>query len=138
MPDVVPGWAWLFGLAVFSILGCLLYAILTSSDNNDGFGGGSFGGGFSGGGGATGSKNIDTFFDDSDRRRIREAVTEAETHTSAEIVPVLTESSGRYDRAEDLAGCVLSIGLLSLCWLKFQHVLIDGSWQTQRDRLRIA
>ena len=77
-------------------------------------------------------KNIDTFFDDSDRRRIREAVTEAETHTSAEIVPVLTESSGRYDRAEDLAGCVLSIGLLSLCWLKFQDVLIDGSWQTQR------
>ena len=77
-------------------------------------------------------KNIDTFFDDSDRKRIREAVTEAETHTSAEIVPVLTESSGRYDRAEDLAGCVLSIGLLSLCWLKFQNVLIDGLWQTQR------
>ncbi len=49
------GWAWLFWAAVFSILGSLLYAILTSSDNNDGFGGGSFGGGFSGGGGATGS-----------------------------------------------------------------------------------
>ena len=77
-------------------------------------------------------KNIDTFFDDSDKRRIREAVSEAEAHTSAEIVPVLTESSGRYDRAEDLAGCVLSIGLLSLCWLKFQDVLMDGSWQTQR------
>ena len=53
-------------------------------------------------------KNFDTFFDDSDRKRIREAVTEAETHTSAEIVPVLTESSGRYDRADS-------------CRLRFVH-----------------
>ena len=47
-------------------------------------------------------KNIDTFFDNNDRARIRDAVSEAESHTSAEIVPVLTDCSGRYNRAEDL------------------------------------
>ncbi|HWB09099.1 MAG TPA: TPM domain-containing protein [Pirellulales bacterium] len=54
------GWAWLFWGAVFSIIGYLLYAFLTSSmssrgGNGGGFSGGSFGGGYSGGGGATGS-----------------------------------------------------------------------------------
>jgi len=48
------GWAWLFWGVVFSILGMLLYNMLTSRSSG-GFGGGSFGGGFSGGGGATGS-----------------------------------------------------------------------------------
>ncbi len=47
------GWAWLFWGVVFSIVGFLLYHMLTS--RRGGFGGGSFGGGFSGGGGATGS-----------------------------------------------------------------------------------
>ncbi len=52
------GWAWLFWVAVFSLLGYLLYSLLTSrggSGGSGGFGGGSFGGGFSGGGGASGS-----------------------------------------------------------------------------------
>ena len=50
------GWAWVFWGVVFSILGFLLYAFLTSSRHRSGgFSGGSFGGGFSGGGGATGS-----------------------------------------------------------------------------------
>ena len=50
------GWSWLFWGVVFSVLGYLLYSMLTrSSRGGGGFGGGSFGGGFSGGGGASGS-----------------------------------------------------------------------------------
>jgi uncharacterized protein len=50
------GWAWLFWGVVFSIVGALLYHMLTSrGGRSGGFSGGSFGGGFSGGGGATGS-----------------------------------------------------------------------------------
>ena len=55
------GWAWLLWAAVFSLIGYLLYTVLTSRSSSDGgfgggsFGGGSFGGGFSGGGGASGS-----------------------------------------------------------------------------------
>ena len=50
------GWAWLFWGIVFSILGAVLWGILTSRGRGGGgFSGGSFGGGFSGGGGATGS-----------------------------------------------------------------------------------
>ncbi len=49
------GWAWLFWGVVFSILGVLLYQMLTNRGRSGGFGGGSFGGGFSGGGGASGS-----------------------------------------------------------------------------------
>jgi len=51
-------WAWLFWSAVFSILGYILYTLLSSSSHGGsggGYSGGSFGGGFSGGGGATGS-----------------------------------------------------------------------------------
>ena len=75
---------------------------------------------------------IDTFFDDDGKERIRRAISEAESSTSAEIVPVLTDSSGRYDRAEDLVGGVAALGLMSLCWLGVQGVSMDGSWQTQR------
>jgi uncharacterized protein len=50
------GWAWLLWGVVFSVLGFLLYQMLTSrGGGGGGFSGGSFGGGFSGGGGATGS-----------------------------------------------------------------------------------
>ncbi len=51
------GWAWVFWGIIFTILGALLYNILTNSGNSSGggFSGGSFGGGFSGGGGASGS-----------------------------------------------------------------------------------
>ncbi|MBL7044197.1 MAG: TPM domain-containing protein [Pirellulaceae bacterium] len=51
------GWAWLLWAAVFSVIGMLLYHMLTSrsSGGGGGFSGGSFGGGFSGGGGSTGS-----------------------------------------------------------------------------------
>ncbi|MBI1370224.1 MAG: hypothetical protein GC162_16430 [Planctomycetes bacterium] len=51
------GWAWLMWGVVFSVLGYVLYNMMTNSGRSGGggFGGGSFGGGFSGGGGASGS-----------------------------------------------------------------------------------
>lgn len=52
------GWAWIMWGIIFSILGAILWAILTSKSRGGGsanFGGGSFGGGSSGGGGSTGS-----------------------------------------------------------------------------------
>ena len=77
-------------------------------------------------------KNINTFFDNNDRVRIRDAVSEAESHTSAEIVPVLTDCSGRYNRAEDLFGFFFAIVSLAFCWLNFQDVLTDGAWHSQQ------
>ena len=73
--------------------------------------------------------NIDTFFNADEKERIRKAISEAEAHTSAEIVPVLTDSSGRYDRAEDLAGCTLAVLTLTVLWSSFQGVSADGAWQ---------
>ncbi|MFO0920960.1 MAG: TPM domain-containing protein [Pirellulales bacterium] len=52
------GWAWLFWGTVLTILGAVLYHVLTESGGSSGsrgYSGGSFGGGSSGGGGATGS-----------------------------------------------------------------------------------
>ncbi len=51
------GWAWLFWGVVFTVVGVILYQMMTNSGRSrgGGFGGGSFGGGFSGGGGASGS-----------------------------------------------------------------------------------
>ena len=51
------GLAWIMWAAVFTIIGVVLYQIITSSGKSSGggFGGGSFGGGSSGGGGASGS-----------------------------------------------------------------------------------
>lgn len=50
------GWAWMFWGVVFTIVGMILYQMMTSRGSGGGsFSGGSFGGGSSGGGGATGS-----------------------------------------------------------------------------------
>lgn len=50
------GWAWIFWGVAFSVVGTILYSMLTNSGGSGGgYSGGSFGGGSSGGGGATGS-----------------------------------------------------------------------------------
>ena len=72
------------------------------------------------------------FFDNNGRARIRDAVSEAESHTSAEIVPVLTDCSGRYDRAEDLFGFFFAIVSLAFGRINFQDVITDGAWQSQQ------
>ena len=73
---------------------------------------------------------IHTFFTEEERKTINEAVTNAEKGTSAEIVPVLTDTSGSYDRAEDTFGVLLAVGAVSLIWLSFQDVDWDAAWST--------
>jgi putative membrane protein len=66
---------------------------------------------------------------DDDKQRINQAVQQAESHTSAEIVPVVAASSGRYDRAEDIAGLWLALIALSVVWALFPMPAIEpGNW----------
>jgi putative membrane protein len=75
------------------------------------------------------SMSASRHFDTQARQRINAAVAEAERNTSAEIVPVVASASGRYDRAEDLAGLCLSIILLVVVWVLFQRVdPASGGW----------
>jgi putative membrane protein len=70
-------------------------------------------------------------FSDADRKRINECVGAAELKTSAEIVPVVATSSGRYDRAEDLAGLLLGIVLMiltAILWPAPPISMESGSW----------
>lgn len=70
-----------------------------------------------------------SLFSVSDRQRINETVQAAECHTSAEIVPVVSTASGRYDRAEDLVGLwwgALLVVAVSIWWPA--EVAESGSW----------
>lgn len=70
-------------------------------------------------------------FSSSDRQRINQTIQTTESLTSAEIVPVVATASGRYDRAEDLAGLWLGVLLViavSICWPT--EAAEPGSWGT--------
>jgi putative membrane protein len=76
-------------------------------------------------------QNASSRFSASDRQRINQTVQTAESLTSAEIVPVVATTSGRYDRAEDLAGlwlCVLLVVAVSIGWPA--EAAESGSWGT--------
>jgi putative membrane protein len=65
----------------------------------------------------------------SEREQICRAVAEAEAITSAEIVPVVATSSGRYDRAEDMVGLwfgVIGMAIAWFAWPEFERE--HGSW----------
>lgn len=68
-----------------------------------------------------------TFFTPAEQAAIKAAVTEAESKTSAEIVPVVATESGRYDRPEDLAGLWLGVGAAAVTWALFPDV-DGGDW----------
>ena len=55
-------------------------------------------------------------FTDEQKKRINDAVVEAESKTSAEIVPVVATASGRYDRPEDIVGVWLGVAALVGAW----------------------
>lgn len=61
---------------------------------------------------------------------INQAVAEAESRTSAEIVPVVARCSGRYDRAEDVVGLWFAALLLALAYLAFPPPALAeaGDW----------
>lgn len=70
-------------------------------------------------------------FSQNDRQKINDFVRLAETLTSAEIVPVVASASGRYDRAEDIAGLWLGIGFMvavPFLWPAPTDFLELGSW----------
>lgn len=62
-------------------------------------------------------KKASKLFSDRDKQRIEQAVADAETKTAAEIVPAVASESGRYDRAEDIAGVWLSIIFMAITWV---------------------
>lgn len=71
-----------------------------------------------------------TAFTNEQKANVAQAVASAEARTSAEIVPVVATASGRYDRAEDVAGLWCALFLLSLVWwlVPFKRPE-EGSWE---------
>ncbi len=68
-------------------------------------------------------------FNEQQRLQIARAVAEAESKTSAEIMPVVAAASGRYDRPEDIAGLWLAmIGLIAAWALLPTARAESGSW----------
>jgi len=61
-------------------------------------------------------RQASTRFSDEQRRQIRQAVAQAESRTSAEIVPAVATASGRYDRPEDIVGLWLAMIALAVAW----------------------
>ncbi|MCP3904834.1 MAG: hypothetical protein GY715_14500 [Planctomycetes bacterium] len=81
-------------------------------------------------------RSASSMFTSEDRRRIAGAVSEAETRTAAEIVPVVATASDRYDRAEDLAGLVLALVATGGVWALFQgEDPLRGGWDELSLRL---
>ena len=78
-------------------------------------------------------------FSDADRRRINQCIGAAESKSSAEIVPVVATSSGRYDRAEDLVGLwcgVVLMILTAIFWPAPAVSMESGSWDKDPSLLQ--
>lgn len=74
-------------------------------------------------------RRASTLFSDEQRRRIEQAVADAESRTAAEIVPVVATASGRYDRAEDVVGLWLGLVAMSLIWFWLPRAAPEpGAW----------
>lgn len=68
-------------------------------------------------------------FSDEQKQKVLQAVVEAESQTSCEIVPVVASSSGRYDRAEDIVGLWLATITAGVMWTAFPREPAEsGSW----------
>src|SRR5262245_61956188 len=61
-------------------------------------------------------------FTEADHRRVTEAVQQAESKTAAEIIPVVANDRGRYDRAEDMVGLWFALLALSAAWVWAQGI----------------
>ena len=72
-------------------------------------------------------KRASKLFSQDDHKAITDAVVQAESKTSAEIMPVVATASGRYDRAEDIVGLWVGLGVLSVAWLLFQGTT-ESEW----------
>ena len=69
------------------------------------------------------------FFTDEQQAQIEQAVADAESKTSAEIVPAVATASGRYDRAEDIIGLWTGLIMLVVVWCVFPRASAEaGAW----------
>ncbi len=65
------------------------------------------------------------------QERIEQAIAQAASRTGAEIIPVISHSSGRYDRAEDLVGLWAAAVGLVLTWLILSLAPIGNEFAVQ-------
>jgi putative membrane protein len=74
-------------------------------------------------------KRPSQLFSAEDRQRVNQAVTSAESRTSAEIVAAVASVSGRYDRSEDIIGLWTGLVALGVTWMLWPRELPErGSW----------
>jgi putative membrane protein len=72
---------------------------------------------------------LQQLFLESDRQAVNQAVQQAEMRTNAEILPVASVSSGRYDRPEDIVGLWTGLICLSISWAVYPVPdSSPGSW----------
>ncbi len=67
-------------------------------------------------------------FNDEQKEQINQAVKQAELKTSAEIVPALATSSGRYDRPEDIVGLWFGAVGMVVVWFFLPTPQAMGAW----------
>lgn len=79
-------------------------------------------------------KKASQYFTEEEKKNISKAVQDAESKTSAEIIPVATTSSGRYDRAEDIIGLIVGI-IVMVNVLAFMPEYDRGSVASWSDNL---
>ena len=78
-------------------------------------------------------------FSADDRTRVGQAVTAAESQTSAEIVAAVAGASGRYDRAEDLIGLWTGLVAMGVTWALWPlEQPTRGSWNDTPAGLQLA
>jgi putative membrane protein len=68
--------------------------------------------------------------DEGQIERLNRAVAEGQARTAARIVPVVAQSSGRYDRAEELVGLWAAALALAMMWLFFAKAPIGRELDT--------
>ncbi len=69
-----------------------------------------------------------TLFSEQQKQQIAQAVAQAESATSAEIIPAVASASGRYDRGEDLVGLWLGLAAMIVVWTVLPESPDAGSW----------
>ncbi len=74
-------------------------------------------------------KRASKLFTEEQKAQIDQAVQEAESKTSAEIVPAVATASGRYDRPEDIVGLWAGLTAAAVVWVFLPRPTNDpGSW----------
>jgi putative membrane protein len=75
------------------------------------------------------TKKASALFSGQELDTVRQALREAESKTSGELVAAVATVSGRYDRAEDIVGLLVGLGALTAVWLCGQGVVAQtGDW----------